>query len=337
MRRHPAPLALGILIALVVVTLQALLVPLFAGPAANIAPRDLPIAVAGPPPAATGVADKLAAEHPGAFDVQVVADGAAADAAIKNREVYGAIVLTPAGPSLHVASAAGPTVAALLTQSATALGNGQAVPVQDVVPTDADDPRGAGFGAGFLPLAITGLLAGIMIFFLVRGRAARFTALITFAVLAGLVGAAVQQYWLGVLPGDYLANAGVMALIALAISAAVTGLGAVLDRAGIALGALMIFLVGNALSGINAAPELLPQPWGEVGQWLPIGAGGTLLRSVAYFDANGALTAALVLATYAVVGLALVVIGKRGTAAPSTNPAQPIGGNERTRAHALAR
>ena len=86
MRRHPAPLALGVLIALVVVALQALLVPLFAGPAANIAPRDLPIAVAGPPPAATGVADKLAAEHPGAFDVQVVADGTAADAAIKNRD-----------------------------------------------------------------------------------------------------------------------------------------------------------------------------------------------------------------------------------------------------------
>jgi hypothetical protein len=337
MRRHPAPLALGVVIAVVVVALQALLVPLFAGPASNIAPRDLPIAVAGPPPAAAGLADKLAAEHPGAFDVRLVADGAAADAAIQNREVYGAIVLTPAGPSLHVASAAGPTVAALLTQSATALGNGQAVPVQDVVPTDADDPRGAGFGAGFLPLAITGLLAGILIFFLVRSRAARVAALTTYAVLAGLVGAAVQQYWLDLLPGDYLANAGVMALIALAIAGAVTGLGAVLDRAGIALGVLMIFLVGNALSGINAAPELLPQPWGEFGQWLPIGAGGTLLRSVAYFDGNGALTEALVLATYAVVGLALVVVGRRGTATPSTGPTQPISGNGPDREHALAR
>jgi hypothetical protein len=34
------------------------------------------------------------------------------------------------------------------------------VSVVDVVPLDPDDPRGAGFGAGFLPLAMTGLLAG---------------------------------------------------------------------------------------------------------------------------------------------------------------------------------
>src|SRR5919112_5798220 len=108
MRRHPAPMALGLLVAVVVVTLQALLVPLFAGPAATIAPRDLPIAVAGPPPAAQGLADRLEAEHPGAFDVRVVADGPAADQAIRQRTVYGAIVLAPAGASVHVATAASP-------------------------------------------------------------------------------------------------------------------------------------------------------------------------------------------------------------------------------------
>jgi hypothetical protein len=336
MRRHPAPLALGLLIAVVVVALQALLVPLFAGPASNLAPRDLPIAVAGPPPAAQALADRLASDHPGAFDVRVVGDGTTADDAIRDREVYGAIVLAPAGASVHVASAAGPAVATLLTQSAAALGSGTPAPVRDIVPTDADDPRGAGFGAAFLPLAMTGLLAGVLLFLLVRGRAARVTALVTYAVLAGLAGAAVQQFWLGVLPGDYLANAGVMALVALAIAAAVTGLGAVLDRAGIALGAVLIFLVGNALSGVSSAPELLPQPWGEVGQWLPIGAGGTLLRSVAYFDGNGGATAALVLATYAVLGLGLAALGRRGTTAPTTEIAAdaPV---SRGREHALAR
>jgi hypothetical protein len=310
--RHPSSLKLGIVLAIAVVALQALLVPLFAGPATHIGPRDLPIAVAGPPPAATGLAGQVTGQHPGAFDVRVLPDAAAADAAIKDREVYAAIVLAPAGPALHVASAASPAVATLLTQSATQFAGGRPVPVTDIVPADPDDPRGAGFGAGFLPLAVTGLLAGVLIFLLVQRRAARLAALATFGVLAGLAGAAVQQYWLGVLAGDYLANAGVMGLFALAVAGTVAGLGALLGRAGLALGALVVFLVGNALSGVGSAPELLPQPWGQVGQWLPIGAGGTLLRSVAYFDGHGAAASLTVLTAYAIVGLILVAAGRRG-------------------------
>src|SRR3954469_7750072 len=99
-------LTLGVVVAVLVVAAQALLIPLFAGPAANLAPRDLPIAIAGPPQ----LAAQLAAAHPGAFDIRTVADPVAADAAIKNRDVYGAIVVTATGPELHIASAASPTV-----------------------------------------------------------------------------------------------------------------------------------------------------------------------------------------------------------------------------------
>ena len=318
MRR--STLGLGVFIAIVVVAAQALLIPLFAGPAANLAPRDLPIAVAGPPQ----LSAQLSATHPGAFAITAVADAAAADAAIKDREVYGAILVTAAGPEVHIASAASPVVSALLTQAAAGLG--PAVPVRDVVPLDADDARGAGFGAGFLPLAITSLLAGVLIFLLVRGRFARLFALVTFAVLAGLASAAVLQYWLGILPGDYLTVAGALGLFTLAVAGAMTGLGAVFDRAGLALGAIALFLVGNALSGISAAPQLLPQPWGAVGQALPIGAGGTLLRSAAYFDGRGASAAITVLAAYVLGGLLLVLLGRRGLAT-RTAPATEATGN----------
>ncbi|WP_250003209.1 hypothetical protein [Actinoplanes sp. M2I2] len=309
------PLALGVLIAILVVAVQALLVPLFAAPAANIAPRDLPLAVAGPP----ALVAQLEAAHPGAFDVRVVADAGAADAAIRNREVYGAVLVSPAGPEMHVASAASPTVAALLTQAAAGLG--PQVAVRDVVPLDANDPRGAGFAGGFLPLAITSLLAGVLVFLLVRRRAARLLALLSYGVLAGFSTAAVQQGWLDILPGGYLAVAAALGLFALAVSAAMTGLAAVLDRGGLGLGALVMFLIGNALAGIAAAPELLPQPWGELGQWLPIGAGATLLRSVAYFDGAGSAFAVSVLSAYAVGSLLLTLIGRRGLT--SAGPAEP--------------
>jgi hypothetical protein len=308
MRRNA--LTLGVLIAIAVVVGQALLIPLFAAPAANVAPRDLPIAVAGPPE----LAAQLGREHPGAFAITAVPDAATADTKIKSRDVYGAILVTATGPEVHVASAASPTVAQLLTQAAAGLG--AQVPVRDVVPVDVDDPRGAGFGAGFLPLAITSLLAGILIFFAVPRRGARLAALVTFGALAGLAGAGVLVGWLGILPGGYLAVAGVLALFTVAVAGTMTGLAALLGRGGLALGALVTFLVGNALSGIAAAPELLPQPWGAVGQWLPIGAGGTLLRSVAYFDGNGAGFAGAVLVAYAVGGLLLVGLGRKGVAGP---------------------
>jgi hypothetical protein len=327
MPRQPKATTLAIVIAVAVVALQALLVPLFAGPAANLEPRDLPIAVAGPAPAADQLAAQLRAAHPGAFDVRVVTD---ADAAIRGRDVYGAIVLGADGPALHVAAAASPTVATLLTQATATLGQGRPVPVVDVVPTDPDDPRGAGFGAGFLPLAMTSLIAGILTFLLVRRRAARLVALGTFGVLAGLAGAAVQHYWLGVLPGDYLADAAVMGLLAVAVAGTVAGLAAVLDRAGLALGAVTVFLVGNALSGVSSAAELLPQPWGAVGQLLPIGAGATLLRSVAYFGGNGAAPAIWVLSAYAIGGLLLVAAGRRGLTPTSARVAPPsTSGQER--------
>ena len=309
MRHRPVPP--GVLIAVAIVTLQVLLVPLFAGPATHLAPRDLPIAVAGPPAATAALTAQLDSEHPGAFDVRPMPDAAAADQAIHNRDVYGGIVLGPAGPALHVASAASPAVAALLTQAATAMGAGAPVPVTDVVPADPDDPHGAGLGTGFLPLAITALLAGVLLALVVRRRADRTIGLVTFAVLAGTAGAAVQQYWLGVLPGSYWAGASVIGLFALAVAGTVAGLGAALDRAGLALGAVTIFLVGNALSAVAAAPELLPQPWGTVGQYLPIGAGATLLRSVASFDGHGAAMPGTVLTTYAIGGLLLILIGRR--------------------------
>jgi hypothetical protein len=310
--------AQGLLVAVVAVVLQALLIPLFAAPAADLAPRDLPLVVAGPAPAAATVADRLAAERPGAFDVTVVADAATADQALRDRSAYGAVVLGADGPALHVASAAGPTVAAMLTQAAAGLG--VTAPVVDVVPTSPDDPRGAGFAAGFLPLAMTGMAAGILFTLVVTARRARLAGLAAFTALAGLVGAAVLNLWLGVVPGGYWAGAAVIGLVSGAVAATVAGLGAVLGRPGTALGALAVFLVGNALSAVGSAPELLPQPWGEVGQWLPIGAGGTLLRSVAYFDGAGAAPAAWTLAAYLVGGLVLVGLARTRRPAPQPAP-----------------
>jgi hypothetical protein len=325
-RHAPSPLAVATLVVLVTVALQALLVPLFAAPAANLAPRDLPLVIAGPQEAAAGVVARLQAADPDAFEVTTVPDAAAADAKLRDREAYAAVVVTPQGPELHTATAASPTVAALLTQASAELGQGQPVRVVDVVPADPDDPRGAGFAAGFLPLALASMVAGILLGLMVRSRTARFAGILGYGVLAGLVGAIVLQQWLGLLPGDYLSDAAAIALFATAAAAIVVGLTALLGRAGIALGALVVFLLSNPLSAIAAAPELLPRPWGEVGQWLPVGAGGSLLRSTAFFDGAGAARPLWILAGYAVVGLVLVLVGRASAGGGPAGGDQPAAG-----------
>jgi hypothetical protein len=67
-------------------------------------------------------------------------------------------------------------------------------------------------------------------------------------------------------------------------------------------------LLGNPLSGLTSAPEVLPRGWGAFGQWLPQEANGTLLRSTAYFDGAGATTAILVLTCWALVGAMLIIV-----------------------------
>ncbi|GGR63662.1 membrane protein [Micromonospora fulviviridis] len=320
MLRSRSPWTLAALLVSLVVVVQALLVPLFAAPAAHLAPRDLPVAVAGPPPATADLAARLEAARPGGFAVTTLPDAAAADRALRDREVYAAFVVGPDGVALHTAPAASPTVAALLTEAAGQLSAGRPVPVVQVVPADPDDPRGAGFAAGFLPLALTGMLAGALLTVLVARRAVRLAGLLGYAGLAGLAGTAVLHGWLGVLAGDAWREAAAIGLFALATAATVAGLGALLGRAGLGLGALLVFLVGNPLSAVAAAPELLPQPWGAVGQLLPVGAGGTLLRSAAFFDGAGAGRSLAVLAGYALVGLALVLVGGRSPRLGADSP-----------------
>ncbi len=58
-----------------------------------------------------------------------------------------------------------------------------------------------------------------------------------------------------------------------------------------------------------------------MGQSLPIGAGATSLRSVAYVDGPGAATGLWVLTAYAIGGLSLVAAGRRGTLRSTTRAA----------------
>src|SRR2546423_4292500 len=77
----------------------ALALAAFAWPAARLAPRHLPIGVAGPAPA-VGQIEQSLARRGDAFEIHRYADEAAARKAIEDRDVYGAVVASPQGPTV---------------------------------------------------------------------------------------------------------------------------------------------------------------------------------------------------------------------------------------------
>ena len=233
-------------------------------------------------------------------------DAAAARAGIRDREVYGAFVAAPGGVTLMTASAASPVVAQLLREAA-----GEAAQVRDVVPTTADDPRGVALAAVALPLVIGGIVTGVLSGLIAPLGRRQVGLLLAGAVLAGVVAVAILQAWLGVIGGSWLANVGALSLAVLAIAATVAGLQALLGPPGIAIAALLMVLIGNPFSGIASAPELLSRPAGTIGQLMPPGAAGNLLRSTAFFDGAAAVGHAAVLAAWALFGLGALAVAAR--------------------------
>jgi hypothetical protein len=308
---HPNPdtrraiLAGGVGLPLIV----ALAVAAFTWPSARLEPRDVPLGVAGA--GAPGVELRLA-ERSGAFDIHRYADETAAREAIMDREVYGALVASADGTTLLTASAGSPAVAQLLEEAFAS----PEVRSVDVVPADPDDPRGAAFSSLVLPLTLVGVLAGLIAALFAPPGLGRVTSLLGSSLLAGLAAVAVVQGWLGVLPGDWWLNAGVLGLVVLAIGSLVAGAWAALGRPGLGLAAVLLVFCGNPWSGISSAPELLPAWTGLVGRLLPPGAGGSLLRSTAFFDGHGAAGPLTVLLVWAALGLTAVWLlayaGRRG-------------------------
>ncbi len=297
------------LIAIVAVpVVLAIAILTFAWPSANLAPRDLPIGVAGPAELTQPIEERLS-EHEGAFDVHHYPDREAAGRAIEDRDVYGAVVATPGGPLVLTASGASPVVAGLLEQAVAppqASGGARAV---DVVPADPDDPRGAAFGSLVLPLVLASVIAGVMVSVLGRPGWVQVVAIGGAALAGGLVATALVQSWLGVLEGDWIANAGVLALTVAAVATLLAGLNALAGHIGLAFGAVAMILIGNPWSGISSAPELLPTGIGQTGQLLPPGAGGNLLRSTAFFDGAGAGRHLAVLLAWTAIGLGAMWAG----------------------------
>ncbi|HKH07417.1 MAG TPA: hypothetical protein VKA62_00605 [Agromyces sp.] len=324
--RTPIGRVLGISLALAAVV--AVIVLAFAWPAVTAEPNDLPVAIAGPAEAVSAAEAAVDEQSAGAIAFSEVDDRDAAVEAIETREVYGAIVLgqepevlTSSASSLPVAQLLGSVagqleegVNAQAAAAAEAAGASAApphidVPVTDVVPLAETDPRGTGLTAALFPLVLGGMLGGIAISLSIIGALRRVFAVVVYSAVGGLTLAAIMQLWFGSLQGDYWLNSAAIALALAAIAAPITGFAALMGRAGIAVGAVIMILFANPISAAAIPKEFLLVPWGEVGQWFPPGAAATLMRELSYFPAADTTFPWLVLAAWAAGGILLSLIG----------------------------
>jgi hypothetical protein len=299
-------------------TIIAVLLPLmivlavlaFAWPAARIAPRHLPVGIVGTVGTSEQVVAGLDRSDPGGFDVRRYADEASARAAIQHRDIYGAFAVSRGGVTVLEASAASPSVAQLLSTVGQHLGSSRPA-VSDVVPLSASDPRGLVLPSALLPMTICGVIMASVIGLVLGFRPAwrQIMALIVVSAAAGLGAYLIAQGFLGALPHEAVATWAAVSLIVLAIGATTAGLIALIGAAGLGLGILLMIFIGNPFSGVTSAPELLPAPVGTIGQWLPPGAGASLLRSTAYFGGHGAAGHLTVLLVWIAAGLVAIVAG----------------------------
>lgn len=303
----PAPVKV-IAVVLGTAVLLSVMVTMFALPAARSAPHHVPIGVVGSEQVVSQV-DRLTGDS---FDVTAYSDEVAARDAIETRAIYGALVVKPgADLTVLVASAASPTVATMIETMGQGVADATRAQTQvvDVRSFPAKDPRGAGLAAGALPLALGGWISAMVIMLVISSAGGRIIAALGVSVVGGFALIAILQFLVGTFDGNYWLTSLAAMLGIAATCFAVLGLREALGGPGLVVAAIALILLGNPLSGLSSAPELLPTPWGAIGQLLPPGATGSLLRDVVFFHGNAIAHPLIVLGCWLLGGLVLYGLG----------------------------
>ncbi|AIT61864.1 hypothetical protein [Corynebacterium doosanense] len=288
---------------------------LFAFLAPNFAsgPHELPVAISAPDPVVTQLSDATNAANPDAFSFDPVGSDDEVRGAVEKRDAIGGLTMDPATGTATIYTAAGngapyPAVMQQLAGGMQALGLN--VQMVEVAPYSQDDPQGSGLNALGLPLAFGGMISAALMTTLFKGKPwHKLVGALGIAALGGLVVAAILHHGYGVLTGDFWLEALALACGIAATSLVVTGLGSLLGMAGVGLGAVLTIFISNPLSGLATGWWWLPQPWGMIGQYMPIGAAGYLLRSISYFDNHHGGHSWTVLGVWMLVGALLIAVG----------------------------
>ncbi|MEV4880653.1 DUF3533 domain-containing protein [Streptomyces cyaneofuscatus] len=325
-----------------VLGLQLLFIASYVGALHKPKPTDVAFGVVAPQQMSQQLVSQLDGLPGGPLDPRTVSSEAEAREQIMNRDIDGALIVSPEGrtDTLLVASGGGTVLSSALERILTQVEGSQQRTVRtvDVAPASADDFDGLSSFylvvgwcvGGYLCASILAISAGTRP--ANRQRALIRTAVMAlYAVAGGIGGAVIIGPILGALPGSVWGLAGLGALVVFSVGMTTLALEALTGIVGIGLAVLIIVIAGNPSAGGAFPLPMLPDFWRAIGPALPPGAGTWVARSIAYFQGNAITGPLLVLSAWAVVGTALTLLlsmrRRAGRDDESAGTAPPAGGS----------
>ncbi|KAB2590632.1 DUF3533 domain-containing protein [Streptomyces arboris] len=302
-----------------VLGLQLLFIASYVGALHKPKPTHVAFGVVAPQQMSQQLITQLDGLPGGPLDPRTVSSEAEAREQIMNRDIDGALIVSPQGrtDTLLVASGGGTVLSSALERILTQVEAGQQRTVRtvDVAPASADDFDGLSSFylvvgwcvGGYLCASILAISAGTKP--ANRQRALIRTAVMAvYAVAGGIGGAVIIGPILGALPGSVWGLAGLGALVVFSVGMITLALEALTGIVGIGLAVLIIVIAGNPSAGGAFPLPMLPDFWRAIGPALPPGAGTWVARSIAYFRGNAVTGPLLVLSAWAVAGTALTLL-----------------------------
>ncbi len=273
-------------------------------------PDQMKVGIVAPASVRHGVEAQLNQAIPGGFQLEPYPSPAAAREAIREQEVDGAFVADAAAPRLLTAGALGTPVGEVLRAAfgAAAASQGRHLAVEDVAPVPAHDAGGTSAFFVVAGTTIASLVFSIALYFLGgHGGFApiqiRLAVIAAFAIFAGLIFAADSEWVADGLAGSFFGVAGIVALLAAAISLSTAAAARWLGAPGLALSMLFFMLFSLPASGAAVGYQLVPGFYHAIVPALPSHAALTALRGVVYFDGGGALAPVLILLAWITAAL----------------------------------
>jgi hypothetical protein len=305
-----------------VLGLQVLFIVSYVGALHSPSPSRVPFDLVAPAPVAGALSSRLNGLPGQPLSVSVTGTAAQARSGVLNRDVYGALVVSPATgaprDTLYVASGGGAALSNVLKGliGAAEAGQHRSLTVVDLAPA----PQTKDFdGLSSFYLVVGWCVGGYLCAALLtisagakpsnRRRAAiRTGAMALYAIAGGILGAVIVGPVLGALPGSVWGMAGLGALVVFSVGMLTLALEALTGIIGIGLAVLVVVIAGNPSAGGAFPWPMLPPFWRAIGPWLPPGAGTWTARSIAYFHGNAVVRSLLVLSAYAVAGAAATLL-----------------------------
>jgi hypothetical protein len=312
----------AVFLVLGVLGLQVLFVVSYVGALHRPSPSRVPFDLVAPAPAAAPLSTRLNGLPGQPLSVSVTGTAAEARSGVLNRDVYGALVVSPATAAprdtLYVASGGGAALSNVLREliGAAEARQHRSLAVVDLAPAP---PTKDFDGLSSFYLVVGWSVGGYLCASLLtisagakpsnkRRAAIRAGAMALYAIAGGILGAVIVGPALGALPGSVWAMAGLGALVVFSVGMLTLALQALTGIMGIGLAVLVVVIAGNPSAGGAFPWPMLPPFWRAIGPWLPPGAGTWTARSIAYFYGNATLTSLLVLSAYAVAGTAVTLL-----------------------------